>query len=74
MRSMANAAPYPASSEILVEVEDAKGNCIRVLKHPSGVYDIATKLQGAADSTYVLRHPECSADDAIRALGHYLHF
>ncbi|WP_410950899.1 hypothetical protein [Pseudomonas sp. S1(2024)] len=74
MCSMANAAPYPASSETLVEVEDAKGNCIRVLKHPSGVYDIATKLQGAADSTYVLRHPECSADDAIRALGHYLHF
>ncbi|MDT8925364.1 hypothetical protein RBE51_21445 [Pseudomonas taiwanensis] len=73
-RGMANTSPTPASSQTLVEVEDAKGNCIRVLKQPSGVYDIATKLQGTADSTYVLRHPECSADDAIRALGHYLQF
>lgn len=68
------AAPAPALPQTLVEVEDGKGMSIRVQKHPSGVYDIATKTQGKPDSAYAVKHPHCSADDAIRALGHYLQF
>lgn len=64
----------PAKTETLVEADDAKGMSIRVQKHPSGAYEIATKAQGANDSAYVIRHPECTADDVIRTLGHYLQF
>lgn len=67
-------APAPALPQTLVEVEDGKGMSIRVQKHPSGVYDIAMKAQGKSEAAYAVKHPQCSADDAIRALGHYLQF
>jgi len=66
--------PYLAKVETLVEVDDGKGMTTRVQKRKSGLYDIARKIQGKPDATYEVKHPECSADDAIRALGHYLQF
>lgn len=66
--------PYLASIKTLVEVDDAKGMTIRVQKRKCGLYDIARKIQGKPDEAYEIKHPDCTADDAIRALGHYLHF
>lgn len=65
---------YLMAIETLVEVDDSKGMTIRVQKRKCGLYDIARKIQGKPDHAYEVKHPNCSADDAIRALGHYLHF
>ena len=66
--------PYQARVKTLVEVDDAKGMTIRVQKRMCGLYDIARKIQGKPDEAYEIKHPDCTADDAIRALGHYLQF
>ena len=66
--------PYLGRHVTLVETDDSKGKTIRVRKRMSGLYDIDTKNSGQADSAYVMRHPDCSADDVIRALGNYLQF
>lgn len=66
--------PYLARIKTLVEVDDAKGMTIRVQKRVCGLYDIARKIQGKSDEAYEIKHQDCTADDAIRALGHYLHF
>lgn len=71
---MTAATPATVLLQTLVEVDDGKGMSIRVQKHPSGEYEIATKIQGKPDLAYAVKHPQCSADDAIRALGHYLQF
>lgn len=66
--------PYLAKMETLVEVDDGKGMTTRVQKRKSGLYDVARKVQGKPDSEYEIKHPDCQADDVIRALGHYLQF
>lgn len=66
--------PYLAKIKTLVEVDDCKGMTLRVQKRLSELYDIARKIQGKPDADYETKHPDCSADDAIRALGHYLQF
>lgn len=66
--------PYLGRHVTLVETDDAKGKTIRVRKRMSGLYDIDTKNSGQPDCAYVMRHPDCCADDVIRALGHYLQF
>lgn len=71
---MTTSAKSSDQAKILVEVEDAKGMSIKVEKLASGLYTVSRKLVGAPDSAYDVKHPRCTADDAIRVLGHYLQF
>lgn len=48
----------------IVAVELANGQAVEVLRMSDGTYDVRCNN--------VTRHTPCSAEDAMRALGHYL--
>lgn len=48
----------------IVEVETKQGECITVTKDVKGVYEVSVNN--------VVRHPFCTAEDVMRALGTYL--
>lgn len=52
----------PESTIVVVEL--ANGQAVEVLRMSDGTYDVRCNN--------VTRHTPCSAEDAMRALGHYL--
>lgn len=52
----------PESTIVVVEL--SHGEAVEVLRMSDGTYDVR--------SNNVTRHTPCSAEDAMRALGHYL--
>jgi len=53
------------SEETIVQVELSSGALVEVNRMSDGSYDVS--------NAGVVRHTPCSAEDAMRALGHYLH-
>lgn len=64
--------PMLQAIKVIIEVDGVGGSSIKVQKRKCGLYDVARKDEQAPGSDYVIKHPDCTADDAIRALGHYL--
>ena len=53
------------TNNVVVEIEDVKAVLITVQRDNNGSYDV---LHGDE-----IKHPDCGAEGAMRALGHYLH-